>query len=241
MHRPDVTIDRRFRGPQESANGGYVAGLLAAMLAPATAEVRLHLPPPLHTPLTPRVIAGGVSEGRIDLLTQQGTCIASAKPVPAVALDIPRAPTLAQASDAAQRFRGYPVQEFRGCFVCGPDRAAADGMRLFAGARTGLGVATPWTPDHSLVRAGAVAMEFVWAALDCPGYFACRDDGAPMVLGQMTATIHELPIAGTSYVISGWPISRSGRKFTAGTALHAADGGLLAVAHAIWIELKPLV
>lgn len=112
-------------------------------------------------------------------------------------------------------------------------------MHLYAGPRdTRPGVAVAWTPDASLARDGQVGREFVWAALDCPGYFACRDDGGSMLLGQMTARVDELPLLGGSYVVSAWPISRSGRKFESGTALHAADGRVLAVAHQVWIERK---
>ena len=46
-----VTIDRRFRGPLRSANGGYACGLLGSRVGPA-AEVTLRLPPPLERPLT---------------------------------------------------------------------------------------------------------------------------------------------------------------------------------------------
>ena len=42
-----VTIARRYRGPLDSANGGYAAGLLGARLG-GTAEVTLRLPPPLE-------------------------------------------------------------------------------------------------------------------------------------------------------------------------------------------------
>jgi len=45
-----VAIDRRFRGPEGSANGGYAAGLLAALFD-GPAEVTLRLPPPLDRPL----------------------------------------------------------------------------------------------------------------------------------------------------------------------------------------------
>ena len=42
-----MTIDRRYRGPLHSANGGYAAGLLGSRLGGA-AEVTLRLPPPLE-------------------------------------------------------------------------------------------------------------------------------------------------------------------------------------------------
>ncbi len=244
-----MIVERRFRGPPDSGNGGYVAGRLAALLAPHSAQVRLHLPPPLEVPLqVSDASASGASwqeaEHRLELRTRTGVLIASARAVANVSLEVPPALTLGEAKLAAQRCGAFPVAAFRGCFVCGPDRAVGDGLRLLAGPRRldgpdrSHGVAAPWTPDLTLLRDGRVGSEFIWAALDCPGYFACRSDGAAMVLGQMTATIHALPDAGSSCIVSGWPISQDGRKFQAGTALHSANGRLLALAHSIWIELK---
>ena len=45
-----LVIDRRFRGPPNSANGGYVCGCLARHVA-GDAEVTLRAPPPLERPL----------------------------------------------------------------------------------------------------------------------------------------------------------------------------------------------
>jgi hypothetical protein len=43
-----ITIARRFRGPPNSGNGGYVCGMLARYITGA-AEVTLRAPPPLET------------------------------------------------------------------------------------------------------------------------------------------------------------------------------------------------
>jgi len=45
-----MTIPRRFRGPPNSGNGGYVCGMLARQIAGA-AEITLRAPPPLETEL----------------------------------------------------------------------------------------------------------------------------------------------------------------------------------------------
>ncbi len=58
--REQVTIDRRFRGPPDSANGGYVCGLLAGFLD-TPAEVTLRRPPPIERPLTVEGDSGRVS------------------------------------------------------------------------------------------------------------------------------------------------------------------------------------
>src|SRR5687768_1174514 len=49
--RDPILIARRFRGPLESGNGGYSAGVIGAQLG-TEAEVTLRAPPPLDTPLS---------------------------------------------------------------------------------------------------------------------------------------------------------------------------------------------
>src|SRR5689334_13904100 len=56
-----IVIDRRFRGPNDSGNGGYSAGLFALAHGGDVVEVTLRLPPPLETPLEldgERILAG---------------------------------------------------------------------------------------------------------------------------------------------------------------------------------------
>ena len=42
----NLTIDPRYCGPPNSANGGYISGMLGQLL-PGTAQVTLRKPPPL--------------------------------------------------------------------------------------------------------------------------------------------------------------------------------------------------
>jgi hypothetical protein len=58
-----MTIPRRFRGPPNSGNGGYVCGMLARQIAGA-AEVTLRAPPPLETELGLVEVGTGVWELR---------------------------------------------------------------------------------------------------------------------------------------------------------------------------------
>ena len=79
--------------------------------------------------------------------------------------------------------------------------------------------------------------EFVWAALDCPGAFAVELVGrGTRVLGRLAVRIDERPRAGEEHVVIGWPLGGEGRRQEAGTALLDADGRLLAVGRAVWIE-----
>jgi hypothetical protein len=170
--------------------------------------------------------------------------VAEARPT-SLDLDVPEPPTYAQALVAARRYRGFDHHPFPTCFVCGPERAEDDGLRVFAGpVSDGSMVAAPWVPDPSLADPGepTIRSEFLWAALDCPGYFASLDDNyRPMMLGQMAARVDMGGgvQCGERCVVIGWPITRDGRKHFAGTALYSQSGELCGKALATWIELRP--
>ena len=122
-----MTIPRRFRGPPNSGNGGYVCGRLASHI-PGAAEVMLRAPPPLETELDLVEVEAGSWE-----LRQGATTIATGK---AATLDIDRVEraTYAEAVEAEKRTPVKPHEHLLPmCFVCGPDRKAGDGLRLFAG------------------------------------------------------------------------------------------------------------
>ncbi|MEO5577276.1 MAG: hypothetical protein ABIR67_13710, partial [Gaiellaceae bacterium] len=151
-----LTIERRYRGPLDSGNGGYTAGLLAAAVG-GPAEVTLRLPPPLDRPLT--VAEEG---GRIRLL-DGAVLVAEAQPA-APEVDPPEPVTLAEAEDAASRHVRFGGEKFSECFSCGarPD----DGLCIHVGPVAGRDLhAAPW-------RAREVSPEVVWAAIDCAGAYA---------------------------------------------------------------------
>ena len=54
----------------------------------------------------------------------------------------------------------------------------------------------------------------------------------------MSSVIHRLLHAGEPLVVTGWPIDSEGRKHRVGSALHYADGKLVAAAKATWITLN---
>lgn len=233
---PVVRIDPRFCGPPESGNGGYVAGLLAREVGGFDCMVTLKAPPPLNVALRveQRPAAAELWSG--------DTLIAEAVRTE-IGIDAPKAPNLAAAEQAELRFVGFRHHVFPGCFVCGPERADGDGLRIFPGSidEPGLGgVAATWTPDPGLAdESGHVASEFVWAALDCPGYFAVQDTSGPAVLGRMGVALHCLPVVEKRTIVVGWPIESSGRKHVVGTALYDLDGKLMAAARATWISIDP--
>jgi len=102
-------------------------------------------------------------------------------------------------------------------------------------------VASTWTPPASTAdEAGNVRPEFIWAALDCPTYFALYPDSLPMsFLARMSARIDASAVAGEEHVVVAWPIERDGRKHHAGSAVLSAQGEPLATAHALLIDTEP--
>ena len=217
-----VTIDRRYRGPLTSANGGYAAGLLGARLG-ATAVVTLRLPPPLERPLAVR------ADGERLLLEDGDLLVAEAAAgEPDVTARTPPTPALAAEASAGVGAWGPP--EFAECFVCG-ERADGSGLGIHAGpvpGRDGL-VAATWV-------ARDVSPEVVWAAIDCPGAYAVGDPArGATVLGRMAARVERLPEEGEPCVVAGWPLGAEGRKLFAGTALYGRRGDVLAFARQVWI------
>ncbi len=229
-----LTIESRFCGPPGMANGGYAVGRIAAF-GTGTMRVRLQAPTPLDRPLEVALLGAGRVEVR-----DGDTMIARAEPAE---LDLvpPRPPAFEAAVAAAARSVVHRCHPFPGCFVCGTDRVEGEGLRLFAGP-TGVEdvVATPFVPYGGLAgEDGFVRREFVYAALDCPGYLAADDTGIPMLTGEMTVRVDRAPRADERCIAVGWKIAASGRKAEIGTAVFLEDGSLAGLARSIWLDARP--
>ncbi len=229
-----VLIDARYCGPPTSANGGYSCGLLAQHL-PGAVEVTLKSPPPLGVALSVE------SDGRAARLLHGPQLIAEAR---SAALDAvpPSPPSFDAAVAAAAHYAGFSGHDYPTCFTCGPARAAHDGLRIFSGAwRNGI-VAAPWVADATLADAqGRLPPPVLWAAMDCPGYWAVvgtAQPRPPMLLGRMTAQVVGGVEVGERCVVIGWPLGVDGRKYFAGTALFGADGRCVGRSRQVWIALK---
>ena len=226
-----ITIGSRYNGPPSSGNGGYVCGLLGQRID-GPAQVTLRVPPPLERPLTLTEDAGTLLLCDGDTVVAEGqAATVEARPPTTVGLDV--------AADAAQGYPGFTEHLFPTCFVCGPDRSPTDGLRVFPGPVAGAAVsAAPWTPAEDLADTGGrVLAEVVWAALDCPSYFG-GVSGVPAVLGQLAVEVMGDVLTGEPHVALGWSRGSEGRKHFAAAAVTAADGALLAVSEATWIELR---
>ncbi len=228
-----LTIARRFRGPAQSANGGYFAGCVAAHVA-QTVTVRLLRPPPLDAPLEVQTLPDGTIA-----ITHANEQIGSARPAH-LTLSAPRAPAYFEAVEASRRYAGFKHHRFPTCFVCGTERPRGDGLRIFAGPLPERAlVAAPWVPDASLEQGdGKVRPEFMSAALDCPGYYAVSPEDRMMLLGEFTAHVNRRVHVGERCTVIGWALESEGRKHGAGTAVFGEDGELCGSARALWIEPK---
>jgi hypothetical protein len=260
-----ISVTSRFNGPDGKGNGGYSCGLLAARFEGPCA-VSLRRPVPLEQPLEV-VAANGLGSGIAGdgevpgalHATADGELIMEAVAAPELApwsgpIVAPEA-----ARDATSRFAPPASGFVDRCFVCGRERH--DGFCVFPGpvvgddvsrssnsssaddetdARDAL-VASTWTPpDWAADDAGEVLPEFVWATLDCPGYFALHGSlGTLAFLARQQTRIIASPKAGVEYVVVGRTLERSGRKGFAATALIDADGEVLAHAEMLVIEPRP--
>lgn len=227
----DVVIDTRFRGPQRSANGGYACGVLGETV-PGVVSARLFVPPPLETSMS-------LTHGGTTISMKLGDRLVGEARPDTLDLDVPSPPSLAEASAAVQGYIGFEGHPFPECFVCGPDREPGDGLRLFPGPSSQDGVvATPWVPHESVVdESGSVEQRVVWAALDCPSYFAIPSEPLAL-LASLTADVIRRPMVGEELVAIGWHLRTEGRKHSCGSALATSDGEIVARAASLWMEPK---
>jgi hypothetical protein len=227
-----LTIGSRFRGPPESGNGGYVCGRIAASLQ-ADVKVRLVAPPPLETPL--ELAPDGEGQWMLSSAAGPVARVLACR----IELDVPNPPQYVQAVWASQHYPGFRGHAFPDCFVCGPHRRRGDGLRIFPGMLDSGIVAAPWLPADNLDAGdGKVGVEYLWAALDCPGYFAVSGARRVMVLGEMQAHVDRRVHVGEACTVIGWKIAADGRKHLAGTAIFDEDGELCARARATWVEIR---
>jgi len=230
-----LLIKRRFCGPPNSGNGGYVCGLVANYVE-GCAEVTLRSPPPLEQPLDIRK-----GDDNAVALCDGDSVVATARSGSLEITAPPFVPFVDAQAAAAQPLIAPEEHLLPTCFVCGPDRGHGDGMRLFAGPvanSPGL-LAVPWIPDDSLPHEdGRPLAEILWAALDCPtGYAAYAAIPEAMLLGRMVVAIHERPLLGEKCVVTACFVERAGRKIVTDGAVYGENGHLLAAARNTWITV----
>ena len=218
-----LEVPARYQGPPDTANGGWVAGLLAEPFGDS-ATVRLEAAIPLTTPLRLEVADDESSlwdgDRRLAVGRPSDGPGAPVDPVPAEAAAATIGPTAAQ-------------HAFPNCFVCGP--TSPDGLHICAGPVDGTTVATTWVPDPE--TAGLDEHRLAWCALDCPSGLAAMRDGTAAVLGTMTARVARPLVAGERLVVVGRHLRTDGRKRFAATALYDDEGHAVAWSETVWIAL----
>lgn len=240
----ELAIPARYNGPPNSGNGGYCCGRFAQALDsdPLQAlQVTLRRPPPLDTPLQ----ALSNNRGAEILHGEQRVAEVS---YAELAFDVLPAPSPTTAKHAETRFRGFENHPFASCFVCGPDRHAGDGLRLFPGAvetrvEAGDPVACHWQPYTALCDdEGNIRPEFIWAALDCPTFFGAYAEATSpptAVLGRQALRCLRTPLDGKqAYIIQSWLLDQSGRKRHSAGAMYTEAGECVALCRATWVELS---
>lgn len=219
----EIPVDHT--GPVRSGQGGIAAGMMAQFVD-GTAEVRLHAPLPLATPL--QVHRG--EEGNV-YATDGDTTIMSARPAE-VDVAVPRLDL------AAARQPAHAPDEHLApnCIVCGDrhPRSLQIQPRPVVDARL---LACEWVPPYWVAdEEGNVSDSIVWGVLDCPGGWAIAELGelpgdAFPALGTMAASILEPVPVGQPTVVAAWPLdSPGGRRHRAAVALLGVDGTIHAVA-----------
>jgi hypothetical protein len=227
-----LTVPRRFNGPPSSGQGGYSCAVLAARVD-GPAAVSLRRPVPLDEALAIRA----EDDGSVRAFLGDEVVIEALPAAPLAPWDGPVV-SLAEARAAAARFSPPEGGDFDHCFVCGEARRA-DGFEVFPGPMPDDDlVASPWTPPAwAADEDGVVLPEFVWSALDCPGYFALHRGERLAYLARQQSEILTPIRAGETYVAIGHALERSGRKGIAATAVMDEDGRVLA--HAAMVVVAP--
>lgn len=220
-------VDPRFAGPPGVANGGVVAGMLAA---DGPAEVTILRPVPVDAPL---VAGGGRLQDAGGTLLAEAVAVddAVAHELEGLASDAPRR-TVEQARAAAGATPLAEGHPFPGCFGCGRDHPS--GLHCLAGP-AGDGVwAVTFTPESDDPR-------LTWAALDCPSSapHAQPNPTSALVLGRIAGWIMRRPRAGDQHVVVAWSTGEQGRRRFSASAVLDADGRACAVAQSTWVALQP--
>ncbi|MCW2925116.1 MAG: hypothetical protein JWM98_2520 [Thermoleophilia bacterium] len=246
-------------GPDDSGNGGWTAGLLAAHVADAATgcAVNLRVPPPLGREL--RVEADGAGVRLLDdVAAAEPVLVADAHPVQ-VDVVVPDAVLGLDVARAAAARAGFPFRDrhpFARCVSCGTQRPdGAVWLHLHCGPVPGLEVAdlagtpTPvfadtWTPGPDVADAAHpshVAIAACWSALDCPSAapFADPDAPNPSVLARIAVRLVAPVRVGETYVVAAWRLAVDGRKQRSASVLVDATGAVAGVAEALWIEVRP--
>lgn len=261
-----ITIPEWANGPDGSGNGGWSAGLLAATLGDEAIRsgiaVSLRVPPPIGRPLrvergaddrSARLLDDGHAGDDHRAADEDPVLVAEAA-LAEVSADVPDAvraitPELAAASSAGFPFRDH--HPFPRCVACGTAREPGQvALCLHCGPVAGVAVgdapvfADEWRPRDDIAdpdQPSFVSLAATWSALDCPSAAPVADPDAPnpIVLARLCARVMLRPRVDELHVLAAWHVSSDGRKHVTRSAMIDPAGTPIAVADALWIEVRP--
>ena len=243
----EIFINKRFNGPPNSGNGGYVAGLIAKEIGKCC-EVKLVAPPPLEKKLLLKK-----SNENYELYDDETlVCIANTTTVDNDPCEfVSFSDALLGSKNGLSKFE--PIHALPDCFVCGPNRKEGDGLRLFTGpqdldsnpSEDDL-VSTTWVPDKGLSSDGKnINSEYLWSAMDCPSGWSAHFgrhrnelEGQLVVLGKLAVEIIRVPRVEEKCIITAKYSDKSGRKILTNISMYSAEQELLANGNATWILIS---
>ena len=139
------------------------------------------------------------------------------------------------------RYAGETGHPFPGCFVCGTDRPAPDGLGLRPGRLPDRPdtVATAWSARRVGRRAGRdrAGPDGVGSA-GLPGRLVQRPGRPADGARPDDRRGGRQPAVGDPYVVVGRHLRDDGRKTFTATTAYDADGRVLGRAEAVWIALR---
>lgn len=230
-----IIVEKRYQGPSQSANGGYIAGVLADLID-GPAEITLRAPPPLETPMTLEPADDGYD------LKLDGQLVGSVRPGD-FSVTVPLKPSEADILAALPHYPGAKNSPIPHCFVCGVKGKVGETLRVFASPVEGHDlVAAHWVPDIGLAgENGFLPDRYVFAALDCPGAYAFFDESeGSMLLGRIVGEVTGKVRAGDKCTVLAWREGAEGRKAWAGSAVLGPDDQIVASAYATWIRVPSI-
>lgn len=225
----EITIDKKFQGPFGSANGGYVAGLLADAAGGGDSATRLHRPVPVDEPIYLFAEDGWAALRHCDQTLAE--TVESTEEIATTAF-VP----MDQAVNAHDPEIDMGI--FADCFVCG--RRGVHGLGINPRQLDDSRFVAVWHPASTdVIDTEEVPERFLRSALDCPGGFAVAAESRTLaVTGSIASRVYFRPSSDQHLIVVGEAGDRDGRKLRATTTIFTESDEVVATAEATWISLE---
>ena len=231
----EVQVHRRFRGPPTSGNGGYVAGLVAEWID-GPAEVDLLAPIPLEVPLHRRRDDAEV------MLFDARPDYARGRPLDdPLDFDLPGPPSRGRAGgggDELPRPAGpsdprllrlrHRTRPGRRPVHLSRRKPASRRGRGGMGSRRGTGGTRTAMSRNAISGRCSIA----------PAISACASRGRWRCWRESRRGSSGRSRPANGLRITGWELSREGRKHHAATVIHDEAGEVVALSRGAWIEIE---